>query len=532
MGLLSPIAFLIIALIIFLNFRSSKELAIPLLTVTIAIIWTLGIISLLHFELTLITSIIPVILLAVGSGWPIHLINRLNLETETDRKSALVKSLLYVALPVSLAAFAAMIGFLTFVFGSYLTMIQQFGVFSALGIFIALLLSLTFVPAFIYSTNFKNNKNVWIKKNNHHSWLDKFLKLNVRFILDRPINIIIPWVLVIIVSLVGATKIQHQADLVDFFKKSSDVQKTERLLQQKFSGSLPVYVTVNGNVHSPEMLRVMKQIQSHMEESPYIKHTQSVANLIEEMNNAMGEGKKVPNEQAKIEQLWFLLDGQDITKQLVNETLTEGIIQANLSSADFNVQSDFTEDLNRYVAQFKPYQIEVTGMPAIYHRLDQSIVQTQRHSLLLAIVLAFALVTLMFKSWKKGFYSIIPMIVSVVVLFGFMGWTGIPIDIATVLVSSIAVGVGDYAIHIISGFGHYFKLDPNVNNALRKSIQISGRAVLINVLSVSSGFLVLLFSSLVPLQHFGLIIAVAILSSGMAAITLLPIVMKATQKSN
>jgi len=124
------------------------------------------------------------------------------------------------------------------------------------------------------------------------------------------------------------------------------------------------------------------------------------------------------------------------------------------------------------------------------------------------------------------------MIVSVIVLFGFMGWSGIPIDIATVLVSSIAVGVGDYAIHIISGFNHYFKLEPDVNNSLRKSIQISGRAVLINVLSVSAGFLVLVFSSLVPLQHFGIIITVAMLSSGLAAITLLPIVMKATQKSN
>jgi predicted RND superfamily exporter protein len=370
------------------------------------------------------------------------------------------------------------------------------------------------------------------EKSKHNSLLDKFLKLNVRFILDRPIYLIAPWVLVIIVSLVGATKIQHQADLVEFFKKSSDVQKTERLLQQKFSGSLPVYVIVKGNVQSPEMLKVMKQIQLHMEKSPYIKQTQSVANLIEEMNNAMGEGKKIPNEQAKIEQLWFLLDGQEVMTQLVNDSLTEGIIQANMSSADFNVQSEFSEDLNRYVAQFEPYHIEVTGMTSIYNRLDQSIVQTQRQSLLLAIILAFALVALMLKSFKKGFYSIIPMIVSVIVLFGFMGWSGIPIDIATVLVSSIAVGVGDYAIHIISGFNHYYKLEPDVNNSLRKSIQISGRAVLINLLSVSAGFLVLIFSNLVPLQHFGIIIAVAMLSSGLAAITLLPLVMKATQKSN
>jgi len=217
--------------------------------------------------------------------------------------------------------------------------------------------------------------------------------------------------------------------------------------------------------------------------------------------------------------------------QLVNDSLTEGIIQANMSSSDFNVQSQFSEDLNSFIKQFKSYHIEVTGMPAIYHRLDQSITQTQRQSLILAIILAFFLVTLMFKSLKKGLYSIIPMIVSVIILFGFMGWAGIPLDIATVLVSSISVGVGDYAIHIISGFNHYYKLGSSVNQSLRKSIQISGRAVIINVLSVSAGFLVLVFSDLVPLQHFGMIITVAMFSSGLAAITLLPIIIKVTQKS-
>jgi len=531
MGLLGPIAFLIIALIILLNFRSARGVILPLLTVTIAIIWTLGIISLLHFELTVITSVIPVILLAVGSGWPIHIINRINIETDADRKNALVKALLYVTLPVSLAALAAMIGFLTFVFGSYLTMIQQFGIFSALGIFIALLLSLTFVPALIASIKFKNNTKEHKEKSNTKSFLDNLLKTNVGFILKRPAYIIIPWVLVIIISIIGATRIQHKADMIDFFKKKSDVQKTERLLQSKFSGSLPVYVAVKGNVQSPEVLNVMKEIQKHMEKNQYIKQTQSVADLIEEMNNAMGEGKNIPSEKAKIEQLWFLLDGQEIMTQLVNDSLTEGIIQANLSSSDFNTQTQFSEDLNRFIKQYKSYNIEVTGVPAIQSRLDQSITQTQRQSLILAIILAFILVALIFKSVKKGLYSIIPMIVSVIVLFGFMGWSGIPIDIATVLVSSIAVGVGDYAIHIISGFNYYFKLEPDVNTSLGKSVQISGRAVIINVLSVSAGFLVLSLSSLVPLQRFGTIVAVAMLSSGLAAITLLPIIIKATQKS-
>jgi hypothetical protein len=524
---LGPIAFLVIALILLINFRSKRGVALPLLTVVIAVIWTMGILSLLHYDLTMITSIIPVILLAVGSAWPIHVINRVNKETDSDKKKALVNALLYVTLPVTLAALVAMIGFLTFVFGSYLTMTQQFGIFSAVGIFIALLLSLIFIPALIASLNPKESA----KNNNRKSFLDNFLHTNIKFIYKKPTYIIIPWALVIIISIIGATRIQHKVDMIDYFKKESDVQKTERLMQNKFTGSMPVYVAVKGNVQSPEVLNVMKQIQQHMEKNKYIKHTQSVADLIEEMNKAMGEGKKIPKEQAKIEQLWFLLDGQDIMTQLVNDSLNEGIIQANMSTADNKALTQFSEDLNQFIKQFKNNQIEISGIPALYLRLDQSIVQTQRQSMILAILLVFALVAISFKSVKKGLYSIVPMTVSIIVLYGFMGWTGIPIDIATVLVASISIGVGDYAIHIISGFNHYFKLEPDVNTSLRKSIQISGRAVIINVLSVAAGFMVLVFSNLVPLQRFGIIIGVAMISSGLAAITLLPIIIKATSKS-
>ena len=528
---LGPIAFLIIALILLLNFRSKRGVALPLLTVVITIIWTIGILSILHYELTIITNIIPVILLAVGSAWPIHVINRVNAETDADRRNALIKSLLYVALPVSLAALAAMIGFLTFVFGSYLTMIQQFGIFSALGIFIALLLSLIFIPALIASFSINKKTKEPAEINNRKSILNNFLKTNVSFIYKKPAYIIIPWSIVLIISIIGATRIQYKVDMVDYFKKTSDIQKTEKLMQNKFSGSLPIYVAIKGNVQSPEMLNIMKQIQKFMEKNPYIKHTQSVADLIEEMNNAMGEGKKIPIEQAKIEQLWFLLDGQEIMEQLVNDSLTEGLIQGNMSTTDVTILTKFSEDLNRFTEQFKNYHIEISGIPALYLRLDQSIVQTQRRSILLAILFIFTIAALAFKSIKKGLYSIISPIAGLIVLYGFMGWTDIPIDIATVLIASIAIGVGDYPIHIISGFNYYFRLKPDVNFSLKQSVLVSGKAVIINVTSVAAGFLVLIFSNLVPIQRFGIIIAVAMVSSGLAAITLLPVIMKATSKS-
>ncbi|HAN76296.1 MAG TPA: hypothetical protein DCQ31_00260 [Bacteroidales bacterium] len=112
-----------------------------------------------------------------------------------------------------------------------------------------------------------------------------------------------------------------------------------------------------------------------------------------------------------------------------------------------------------------------------------------------------------------------------VLLFGFMGITGIPLDIATVLVASVAIGIGiDYSIHIITSYNHYLKEGNSVEEAIQKTILLSGKAIVINVLSVAAGFLVLVFSQIVPMQFFGLLVAISMLVAGFGALTLLPII--------
>jgi uncharacterized protein len=107
-----------------------------------------------------------------------------------------------------------------------------------------------------------------------------------------------------------------------------------------------------------------------------------------------------------------------------------------------------------------------------------------------------------------------------------MGLTGIPLNIATVLVASVALGIGiDYSIHIISHFKHIYKITGNARVAIEETILISGKAIIINVVSVSAGFLVLLFSDMVPLQYFGFLIALSMVGSSLGALTLLPVIL-------
>jgi len=526
---LLPIVFVLIAFVLLLSFRSAKGVILPLLIAGISVIWTLGIMVLAGFELTMISNEIPIILLAVGSAYTIHVINRVNQTYDNDPKKAIIKALSYIVLPVFLAAITTAIGFVSFIFGSYLTIVRDFGMFTAIGVTFSFLLSITFVPAIISALSiYKNRKVEKLKPAKKSILSDYILKPLITLLFKHPKYTLAFWSILILLSIGGMFFIKTSVNMADYFKKDNPTRISEDVMKKKFGGSMPVFVSFKGDMQNPDVLKKMIKTGDYMKQFPDISTTQSIADLIEEMNDVMGEGKKIPDEKAKIEQLWFLLDGQDIMPQLVTDNLDEGIIQSKFASADSKSMNEFGKYMDEFVKNNSTAncKIEVTGMPAVYNKLNDSLLRSQFRSLILAITLVLVIVGLMFRSLAKGIYATIPIIATIAVLFGFMGFVGISLDIATVLVASIALGIGiDYSIHIITHFNHALKEKGVINKAIEDTIMISGKAVIINVFSVSAGFLVLLFSQIVPLQNFGLLVAMSMLGSGLGSLTLLPVIL-------
>ncbi len=525
---LLPIVFVIIALILLLSFKSFRGVLLPLLTAGIAVIWTIGIMVVTGYELTIISNIIPVVLLALGSAYTIHVLNSINQSKEKDRKQALIKALTYIIVPVILAAVTTAIGFVSFVFGAYLTMIKDFGIFTAVGTLIALLLSIFFVPALISAFSMYRKKVETDQPEKENILTHKILQPLVTLLFKHPKYLLTAWGILLLLSIGGMFFIKTSVNMADYFKKDNPTRVSEDVMQKKFGGSLPVFVVFEGDMQSPEVLKMMIKTEHFMKEDPNIDMTQSVADLVEQMNDAMGEGKMIPDDKAKIEQLWFLLDGQDVMTQLVSEDLDKGIIQSRFASVDSKNIDEFTSKMNKFIQEnnSENIKIELTGMPSVYVKLNDSLIQSQFSSLILALVMVLLIVGLMLRSISKGVYATIPIIATIMILFGFMGITGIPLDIATVLVGSIALGIGiDYSIHIITGFNFHLKETGDAEKAIEKTILSSGKAVIINVISVAAGFLILIFSQIVPLQNFGILVAISMFGSGIGALTLLPIIL-------
>ena len=526
---LIPITFFLIVFILFLGFKSTRGVILPMLTAALSVIWVLGTMVLSGYELSMISNITPIILLAVGSAYTIHVINRINTTFDQDRKKALTKALAYITIPVILAALTTMVGFVSFIFGAYLEMIRDFGLFTALGVFFALLLSIFFVPAIISALSmYKSAKRIERNGKKKHSILNDIILSPLNDLLHKhPKYILSVWGIVMLVSIIGVFFIQREVNMAEYFKKDNPTRVTEDIMQEKFGGSQPVFVVFHGDVQSPDVLQMMIKTENYMKEFPAIDFTQSIADLVEEMNDVMGEGKKIPDVRAKIENLWFLLDGQDIMPQLVSDELDKAIIQSKLASNDSKVLNDFIAYMDDFVTENSTdeCEIEVTGMPSIYSQLDKSLINSQMSSLVIAIFMVLLIVGLILRSPIKGVFAAIPIVATITILFGFMGATGIPLDVATVLVASVALGIGiDYSIHIITHFSHVYKETGELYKSMEETILISGKAIVINVLSVATGFLVLIFSEMVPLQNFGILVAMSMIGSGLGAITLLPVI--------
>ena len=531
---LLPIAFVLIAIILFFSFRTWSGVILPLITAVISIVWALGLMVVFGYSMSMISNNIPMILLAVGSAYAIHVINRVRTLQNQGAPHAVQAALSYVMVPVILAAVTTAIGFVSFIFGSYLEMIRDFGIFTAVGTFAACVLSIFFVPAVL--SVFGRAGRQAREPGSESSFLARKLLLPLKDLLFKyPKRILFTWLSVIGLSLIGIFFIKRSVDIQDYFKKGNPTREAERIMIEKFGGTKPVFLHFKGNMQDPEVLQKMMQASAYMEESPDIHTSMSVAKLIAEINLAITGNREVPAEEEMVQQLWFLLDGNEIMKRFVSEDLSEGIVISKFRSPDNRSKKEFASYMGKFIDEnsTEDCQIQITGMPFVDITMDQSLVNSQIGSISIAIVFVIIIVGLILRSLASGIYAAIPIIAAIIILFGIMGLTGISLNIATVLVASVALGIGiDYSIHVISHFNQTFEQTGDLSSAIHEAIVVSGKAIIINVISVSAGFLVLVFSEMVPLQYFGILIAISMISSSFGALTLLPSILILKKRKN
>jgi len=530
--LLVPILALVMILILLLSYRSLRGVVLPLASVTISIIWTIGIMVLAGKEFTILSDIIPVLLLAVGSAYSIHILSKfeeLKTSNISNREKA-EKALSNVLLPVFLAAVTTMIGFISFLFGSFFTMIREFGIFSSLGVLFAFVVSVLIVPICL---SYLPDKTKHSNSESDSRLSHYLMSANETILRHGKVGLIFTSV-VIVIAIIGTFFIQRKVSYTDYFGKNSEIKRSEILISKEFGGSSMLQILVEGNPKDPKVLKEIYDFENYLKEINNVNNTNSIADIIVRMNKIVSGNEVIPSSTMKINNLWFLLEGEEMINNMVDLNNNEALIQASLDS-DLSLKETkvIVAKIEEYIKKHSNESVKfhLTGMPLINIKLDASIVKSQIFSLIIAFVSILIIMILLTHSFVGGLIGIVPVAFTLILIFGVMGLINIPLDIATALVGSISMGIGiDYSIHFIERFRkEVAKTDKKT--ALKATLNTTGKAIFINMLVVISGFCVLVFANLVPLRRFGILISITMIGSAFGATVILSSILVSIKKN-
>ncbi len=536
-----PIVIFVIIVVLYLVLRNWKSTFFTLLVVLFSTIWAFGLMAALKIPIYSVSTMIPVMLIAIGVAYGVHLYNHLYLNLrehpETDRREAVRDMIHQMWKPVMMAAVTTAIGFISLL-TSQVYPIKYFGLFTAFGVIVAFVLSVLLIPAGALAFGLPRPKRK--KDRDEEATLtgteDTFAyRFADRIVRHRGLTVFISLV-VVGLSLYGMTKVWINSSFLDKFGKDSDIVRTDRFINVHFGGTSTLNVILEGKTpdkfKQPDVLRELVKMQYDVVESlPVVGNAFSLGDYLKRMNKVMhADSEKydcIPDSSDLIAQYLLLYEMSGDPDNLWH-VVTEDYKKANLT---FQLKSDNSKALKSAIAVLEKYRpdFEKMGVQLNYAGsgykalvFTDLILKGQISSLLVSLVIVIVLLSIMFKKVTIGLIGSVPIVITTLISFGVMGLLGVPLSTTTALISSIAIGIGiDYAVHFIERYRVYAGRTHDKLRTSHLTMHHSGRAILFNAVVVIAGFLVLLFSVFPPNRSLGALVSLNMFTSFVGTVTIM-----------
>jgi len=531
--ILLPLVILVIVLVLYFSFWSVRGVLLPLLVVVLSTLWTLGLMAIFDVPITIISFILPVILMAIGIAYCIHVLNYYYevVKTGSDRRTAVIETGLHMTTPVSMTGFTTVAGFLSLV-NSFLIPQRQFGVVTAIGVCAAMILSLVLIPALLSLLKVPERK----AKKDDRGPITWVLSAIERLVIRRRRSVLVLSVVLFVAFLAGLPLLQIETSEREFLGDSNPVVEGMELMKRHFSGSEQVMIEIDtgttDGLLDPAVLNEIVALQGFLREKG-VNKTVSIADLVKEMNQKFHADDAayyaIPDTPRLVSQLlfFFSLQGGSLGNMALRDFSAGevmGLYSMEGSAQRMNLVREIQTYLDSHFAGSTKAQM--VGPTLVQSSLYSQIARSQITSLVTSIIAAGLIVSLLMGSLIAGLISLIPLLLTVVINFGVMAYSGTPLNMATLMVSSIAIGIGiDYAIHLISRFRREVLAGKSMDNALRSTIQTTGRGIAYNAIALAFGFIILLVSSFKGTNSFGLLIAMTMVISALSAFTVIPAIL-------
>ena len=516
-GLYFGVAFFVIMLIQYRAFRSFQGMLLPMLTGGLSVLWGLGVFAFLGINLDVLNTVTPILIMAISGGHAVQLLKRYyeeyrrktldnprGLSAKELSKSAIVDSLALVG-PIMLAAgFIAAATFFSLTSAGIL-MVRHFGLLAGLGITSAVILEMTFVPALRSLLP----PPAILPDGGGPGPLDRLLgRLAASVVLGKAPAILVGGVLLagLVAAGIGLLKVDNST--LRYLSDANPVRADDHRLNAAFGGTSTLFFLVEGegadSIKNPRTLQGMERLQAFLERQPGVGKTQSFADLVKQMNQAMHEGdarfRAVPDSQDLVAQYLLLYsmsgDPGDFDNFVDNDYRKALLWVFLKDDSTANAERLYQAALPVIAQSFPPgVKLSVGGSLPETVAMNDVVVREKILNTLEMVAVIFLLSSLVFRSLVAGIFVVTPVVFIVLANFGSMGWLGIPLDMGTATTASMAIGIGaDYEIYLLYRFREELLRSGSLEAATAESLLTSGKAVLFVALSIAGGYAVLLTS--------------------------------------
>ncbi|MBW2419445.1 MAG: MMPL family transporter, partial [Deltaproteobacteria bacterium] len=529
----------VIALVLLFFFRSVVGVLAPTIVVQMSVIACVAFIAAVGWSLDLSFGSIPTLLTAIGVAHSVHILSefRARLVDIGDRREALVQTLYLVGTPCLLTSITTAIGFGAMSFVP-IKSISHMGIYSAFGVMMAFVLSLTLLLALLSFGRRVPRKAASETQRIHakggrvvQAVLTATAAFTIRF--RRPI--LVASALVLVFSVVGITQLVADSNWLNDFSDRMPIKHTTIKVDEVMGGVTNVILLFDAGepeaIKEPAALREIERIQAWSSQQDIVRKTYSIVDILTDLNQSFHADDpawyRLPETRDLVAQYLLLYEtaGGSETDDYVSSDYQRASLELRLKLDMTSKTADLLEGLEAEIAKqpLEATQMTVTGMGALWVILLDYIVASQLQGFLLAFGVISVLMCLLFRSVLAGTIAMLPNLAPILLTLGLMGWLGILLDYSKAIIAAVALGIAvDDTIHLMSRIRYEFQRCGNYAEALRESIMDVGRALVITSIALVLGFLVLLLSVLDAQSVQGLLLAGTIVVALVADFLLMP----------
>lgn len=531
------LALLITAMLLFFFLRSVRAVVISVLVVGVAVIWSVGIMGIFGYSITILTALIPPLLIVIGIPNCIFLLNKYHQEylNHGNQVKSLSRVIHKIGAATLLTNATTASGFATFILTSSRILVE-FGVVASICIMSVFVLSLLLMPILYSFMNAPKDRHT---RHLEKKWIRKVIGHLEKIILKKRPYVYITTAVILVFSIYGITKMKKTGEISEDLPKSSALYQDMKFFEDEFKGILPFEVFIDTKrkkgAYQLSTLKRMDELQAIMDSSPYLSPSLSIANLAKYSKQAYYNGDsafyELPNSQ---ERNWIFsylgnTDGNNagLLSSFTDSTGQYARISANVADIGIKEMGALQEHLYAQIDSiFEPekYEVKLTGNSVVFIRGTNFLVNNLFISLALAIIIISMLMALLFRSARMVFISLVPNIIPLMVTAALMGYLNIPIKPSTILVFSVAFGISvDDTIHFLAKFRQELKHSNwNIGHSTKVALRDTGVSMAYTSIILFFGFSIFTASEFGGTVALGFLVSITLLVAMMSNLILLP----------